>query len=475
MSTGNPYHDVAYPTAAMEQSHVDRLQCVATLLGMSPAPASSCRVLELGCGTGANIIPMAYFLPGSQFLGVDLAPSAVQRGRQSVKELALDNVDLRAMDLCEIGPDFGEFDYIIAAGVYSWVPAPVRERVLTICRERLAPQGVAYINYNALPGRYVRMMLRDMMIAHTKDCGTPAEQIKAARELLAKVNEAHLAPASWQVMIDQQIRVALTGDDGWFYHDDLSPENEAFYVRDFIAASDAHGLQYLGDAQPHVMFDTRDPLDWVEGGLVEREQYYDFLCLRQFRQTLLCHREVVLDRPVTAGRMDQFLFASPARASEGGFEGFNSVNITNPPQQVAAVAALLASYFPQPAPFEAFLQINADLKKLRDILLALVSSGFAEIYLNDLAPAAGVSSHPKASSLARWECAQGGIVTTAQHVLRKLDPTMRALINLLDGSHDLKSLATAFARVESAPPLATVKERLPNVLLEMARCGLLES
>jgi hypothetical protein len=38
------------------QAQPDRLATVATLLGLSPPPVTRCRVLELGCATGANLI-----------------------------------------------------------------------------------------------------------------------------------------------------------------------------------------------------------------------------------------------------------------------------------------------------------------------------------------------------------------------------------------------------------------------------------
>ncbi len=35
-------------------------------------------MLEIGCGNGSNVIPMAYGLPGSEFVGVDLAAKPVE-------------------------------------------------------------------------------------------------------------------------------------------------------------------------------------------------------------------------------------------------------------------------------------------------------------------------------------------------------------------------------------------------------------
>jgi hypothetical protein len=53
------YDDVPYPVLCFVQTHPDRLATCARLLGMDPAPVEHCRVLELGCASGGNLLPMA--------------------------------------------------------------------------------------------------------------------------------------------------------------------------------------------------------------------------------------------------------------------------------------------------------------------------------------------------------------------------------------------------------------------------------
>src|SRR5476651_2419944 len=95
------YNEVQYPSAVYEQTHPDRLAMMATLCGMSPAPVERCRVLELGCGDGWNLITMAYGLPGSEFTGIDLASEPIARGTALVSQLGLRNVSLREMDVAD--------------------------------------------------------------------------------------------------------------------------------------------------------------------------------------------------------------------------------------------------------------------------------------------------------------------------------------------------------------------------------------
>ncbi len=126
--THNPYDTVLYPAATFPQSHPNRLATIAFLRGMQPAAIDHCRVLELGCGLGSNLIAMAFHLPESQFVGLDLAERPIAAGQSFVRELGLGNVALHGMDICAANPErFGYFDFIIAHGLYSWVPQPVRE------------------------------------------------------------------------------------------------------------------------------------------------------------------------------------------------------------------------------------------------------------------------------------------------------------------------------------------------------------
>ena len=136
-----PYDAVRYPTYPRIETHPDRLAAVATLYGMTPAPVTRCRVLEIGCGDGGNLAPMAYFLPESRFFGVDLAGAAIASGSATIRDLKLRNIELSESDFRDLDVSGGPFDYIVAHGLYSWIPPDARDRLLAICRALLAPQG----------------------------------------------------------------------------------------------------------------------------------------------------------------------------------------------------------------------------------------------------------------------------------------------------------------------------------------------
>ena len=178
------YDEVLYPNLPFAQTHPDRLATLAILFGMDPAPINRCRVLELGCGDGENLIPMAIENPESQFVGLDAAAVAVRAGNQEVTALGLTNIRLEHMDIMDAGPKLGTFDYAISHGFYSWVPEPVRDKLLALAKAVLAPHGVAFVSYNALPGGRIRQMFRDMMLFHVGDARELALRIHGGREIV---------------------------------------------------------------------------------------------------------------------------------------------------------------------------------------------------------------------------------------------------------------------------------------------------
>lgn len=179
-----PHDEVLYPCCAYPETHPDRLATLGLLFGLEAAPLDHCRVLEIGCGDGSNLIPMAFDLPQSEFRGVDLAVRPISQGNEFIRRLGLGNVSLSQMDLMDFSLASGPFDYVIAHGFYSWVPSPVRERLLAVCQGVLSPNGIALISYNCYPGGHVRTMLREMMLFHIQRAPDPAARIDQARALL---------------------------------------------------------------------------------------------------------------------------------------------------------------------------------------------------------------------------------------------------------------------------------------------------
>src|SRR4051794_15112611 len=156
------YDEIPYANLPFAQTRPAVLATVATLHGLTPPDPREARVLELGCGAGANLAGIAAADPGVHAVGVDLAPTAVEAARATAAAAGLENAHFDVADVVALTDgELGQFDYVIVHGLYAWAEAPVREAVLGACESHLAPDGIAYLSYTAHPGGHLRQMLRE--------------------------------------------------------------------------------------------------------------------------------------------------------------------------------------------------------------------------------------------------------------------------------------------------------------------------
>ena len=250
---------IHYPGGAWEHSHPDRIAANARMYGMAPAPVEGARVLELGCGAGRNLIPMACALPEARFLGIELAARPVGIGRGLAAALALSNVELRQGDVLDLPSDLGEFDYIVAHGVYSWVSAPVRDALMAVFARHLAPEGVAYLNFNALPGGHLRNLARDMMRFRLAAFDDPEAHGEDAMRFVRTVAEAQPEGSPYRRILEEELDRLEHNPAGVLFHDDLAPDHRAFHFRHVAGHAARHGLQYLCEARPADVHPGRYP------------------------------------------------------------------------------------------------------------------------------------------------------------------------------------------------------------------------
>ncbi|HEV7928351.1 MAG TPA: class I SAM-dependent methyltransferase [Verrucomicrobiae bacterium] len=466
------YDTVRYPSYTHPQTHPDRMTVIGALSGLNPAPVNQCRVLELGCGNGSNLVPMAWSLPGSQFVGVDLASQPIEKGVEMIRDLGLTNVRLICADLMSVDRTWGEFDYIIAHGVYSWVPKEAREQILEICRLALAPHGLAFISYNAYPGGHLRQMLGEMMRFHVRGFESADERIKQAMALARFLAEAHNRSDEYQLWLKAEWNAVLNHAEGHLYHDELSEVNQPFYFTQFIQAAEAHKLQFVAEADYFEIFDfglrdtTRETLAQLGPNRILREQYLDFLKCRRFRQTILCHADRDLPRESDASRIGGWMVSSMASCAEGkcdlrpgvkqAYQTPKHAGCETDSSLGKACLSILVEIWPEPLPFEELLARSSQLlhqeglahetdgaarEQLRGFLLQLYCAGVVE--LRTAAPPAvwRVGPKPAASPVARWQIQRGSIVTTLLHIpVQVEDEVGRNLLQWLDGSLDRDGL-----------------------------------
>lgn len=499
-STSTGYDTVRYPSAIYPQTHPDRLATQARLFGMDTAPVERSRVLELGCGDASNLIAMAFDLPKSEFIGLDLAAVPVRKGNEFIQKLGLKNIRLLQCDIAE-APLSGRFDYIVAHGLYSWVPETVQESILELCHRALSERGIAYVSYNAYPGNHLRDMARRMMRYHAAHFADPWRQIRQARGLLKFLADAKPEGDVYGRLLRQELERTLKYSDAGFFHDDLSPTNHPVYFHEFIARAGRHGLQYLAEADFSEMQEDGLPPEALAvlnelgaDDVVTREQYVDFLKGRAFRQTLLCRREVALDRQPGAARAFAFYVASTAKPAAGScdvkseatedFAGPNRAVIATNRRVVKAALVQLGKTWPASIHFSGLLAsclrevfgdappglplAEAERQTLGQFLLRAYALDFVELHVHQPGFVTSVSERPTASALARLQARAGSVVATLRHAGLKLEGSLgRNLVQLLDGTRDRKALIRDLAQlVETGKALLEHEGRRVNDGLE---------
>jgi SAM-dependent methyltransferase len=505
------YDAIPYRSAALPNTHPTHLFAVATLLGMRPAPPDRCRVLELGCADGGNLLAMAYTLPGSAFVGIDLSERQIDAARRQQQALGIANVTLEARDILDIPASFGAFDYIIAYGIYSWVPPEVQEHLLEVCRRHLAPQGVALISYNTYPGWHLRGMVRDMLVYHTRQFGEMQQRVDQSRALLDFLVDAtdtlgkHMPRLElYHRLLRQEHDVLRERPDYYLAHEHLDGYSAPVYLSEFVERAARHELQYLVDAHLSSSLTATMPrpiaerLDAIAPNQVALEQYLDFLTNRQFRETLLCRSDTPVDRQLSAARLAGLHLASPARreASEDGVGRYRAPGGTlitlRAPSARAAIEQLIDAW-PQSIPFaELVARAHAasgstatpeETQRLAETLL--------HCHMYDIVALRGVAApltatpgaKPRASAIARREAADDASVASLIHSNETPDAACRCLLPLLDGNRDRAELAALLAdgiARHAFIPDATDTPLEPAALLErylerLARAALLES
>jgi 2-polyprenyl-3-methyl-5-hydroxy-6-metoxy-1,4-benzoquinol methylase len=465
----NPYELVRYTGYPFAQTHPDRLSTMGRIYGMNPPPIHQARVLEIGCCDGGNLIPMALSLPGGEFVGIDLTAPDIAIARQTAATLGIGNVQFHEFDLTNLPGPFGQFDYIVAHGIYSWIPPEVREKMLAVIQASLTPQGVAYVSYNALPGGYMRTMIRDMMQFHTRGLQGADEILAGARQILEFVVAASGRDSDYQAFIRKELEDNMGRPSYGLFHDELEEYNQPVYFHEFAAHAARCGLQFLAEAN---YFDMRPEsagggiespvFDAVSADPLLREQYLDFARCRRFRQTLLCHATIQRSPNVVPESFKDLYFASPAHevpvadsASTGAreFHGPKDSKIKTAHPTVLRCMSAMVEAWPDAVPFNALCTLEADFVPVFEILNALFGNGLVEARTTRPNLVLNPGERPVASPLARWQAPQGIPITTLRNTSLITDGQLeRRLIALLDGTRTRDDL---FA--ELSPMLSTGK------------------
>jgi trans-aconitate methyltransferase len=505
----DPYDRLPYESIAFPETHPAHLCVLGRLLGLRAAAPERARVLELGCASGGNLIPMAWHLPQARFLGIDLSSGQIEAGRRMISRLGLTNIELRQGDILDLDAGLGHYDYLIAHGVYSWVPQPVREHLLALASSLLAPSGLFYVSYNTLPGWRMRGMLRDILLYAARDASGPEARIAAAKAAMDRLASATdgLDALSARYLREEIAQLRDT-HPSYLLFEYLAEHNRAFLFSDFAADAERNALRYLCDTDLRTLFPStygeavEGALDPIEDGL-ELEQWLDFVTNRNFRQSVLCRADAALEEDIAID-LDRFATLAfrcdlrppePLDLARAGDVPFSSpagahFQVSHP--MTKALLARLTRRHPDALTLDVLMpEAVADIQTAgggepaaqTDACLAELFSLFAHRAIaaqpDPQRPPRPALDRPRVSPLALAQVEQGSArVTTVHHANLDLDPLAARLLGCLDGSRTLEQAAALLvADLQSGrlPPPPNLRpdrwprERLHSRVLVAAR------
>ena len=453
------YDKLPYISNPFPFSQPCRIGAIARLFGLTPVDPARARILEIGCASGGNIIPLAARYPMASVVGIDISAVQVEAGCARIVAQGLDNIKIHCASITDFEADAGSFDYIICHGVFSWVPEPVRAAILAKTGQLLSPNGVADVSYNVLPGWRMRQALRDAMVLHAGLENDPQNRVTRARWIIKFLKEHTNSTTLWGQVFQREADMVGRFADDYIAHEFLESTNEPMTFTAFAEQAATHGLAYLGDADIAQMIPENLPVETAAslremcgGQVIAVEQYMDIVTGRTFRQSLLVrqaqvqHISRLLDPERLAGahlianrelkrqqRADGIaLYADPAGRTISTNQGC-----------VAQALNMRINNLPASIQMHEVLQHCANVQEqdfVKGALTKMLQNGLIMLSSEALNCVSTVSEAPKASKLNRVDAARGIHVVNALHESVHLGLVAQILMPHLDGSLRFEAL-----------------------------------
>jgi ubiquinone/menaquinone biosynthesis C-methylase UbiE len=188
------------------------------------------RVIDVGCGTGHRVMPMAQHFGVGEYVGFDHSTASLDVARALARELQFPNVTFAEGDLFALPFPDASFDVVISQGVLHHTSDPLRgfRELVRVCK----PNGfIAIYLYNKF--NHWRHNLQKARVDRLS--GNDVERrFETAYELYGTRPLTEMSPA----------------DIAGFYDQYCHPHKSDHTVGETLEWFDAHGLQYWGSYPP---------------------------------------------------------------------------------------------------------------------------------------------------------------------------------------------------------------------------------
>jgi SAM-dependent methyltransferase len=117
----------------------DQADTLADLLHWDTAFPPGCRVIEAGCGTGAQTVTLARKSPHARIVSIDISPASLEQAAAKVQAARLNNVEFRRADLLTPPFESESFDHGFVCFVLEHLREP--QKALMSLKRLIKPGG----------------------------------------------------------------------------------------------------------------------------------------------------------------------------------------------------------------------------------------------------------------------------------------------------------------------------------------------
>lgn len=420
------YEKQIYPPMSHPLSDPAVSAVAARMGGLEVPHPRQARILEIGCCSGHNLLPLARRWPESRCVGIDLAERSISEACERAAQAGIANVAFVAGDLRDFEPTDGPFDFIIAHGFFSWVPDEVKAALLLFCRRHLSASGIATISFNLESGWKLRLPV----IAKVR----AIQQMRGGDEMeaLAILKSLTMPGDPEATIIDDM----LAKGPAILAFDDFGPVNDAWPLDCFAQAAANAGLRWLGESDPgaNVPSGLRHEVlvELQTRGLtpLEFQLAVDEAAGRTFRSGLLCRDDApVAERVSSALVLDFAVRAGSEPLDAGSKEIFQTI----------------CSFAPACVPVRQVV-VGHDSRAAARQIFHGITSGWIRPRIESVSFVSEPPEFPKLDSL-RLLCARRGLpVVDVWHVPCDFPARHFEVLALMDGTRSLQELAAFSAR-----------------------------
>ena len=296
--------DIGYTAGFYRETAPAHLAFAALAAGRSPGRAlKPKRLLELGFGQGFGLGVLAAANPDVAFDGIDFNPEHVAHARRLVAAAGLENLALSEASFEEAAARGGESDADVVAlhGIFSWVARDTQDAIVQVIRQRLQPDGLAYVSYNSMPGWAPLAPIRQLMLAtKRRHPGGSDRQLGLALELVASLRQGGAAYFSANPAAAQHVDAMLAMDRVYLAHEYLDAHWDLFEFADLAARLGEAKLSFVASATLPENVDAYavpialQPLVAQAGDIVLRETLRDYAANKRFRRDVFARGSAAL-------------------------------------------------------------------------------------------------------------------------------------------------------------------------------------